>query len=657
MQHSPTHCASAAEARVAVTLLGPMAVEVAGRKAGLPGRKARALLAYLALRLGSEITRETLCGLVWGDRADAQARGSLRQALTELRRSVGCEGVLLTTHDTVSLGPRGVFVDAIAFVDATGADDPEAMAAAAELYGGDLLEGFGPVDPEFDRWLAAERAALREAQMRCLTRLAELSEAAGDTTGTVALATRLLEMDDLQEHIHRILMRALARQHRPEEALRQFETLRRTLEQQLGVPPERASEELARQIRGQRQSSGTPPAAAAAVGLPEPHRPSIAVLSFRPLGTDPLAATLGEGIAEDVIIELSRTADLFVVARQSSSRFEPAAADPGEIGRALGVRYMLSGSVRAAGDRLRVAAHLVRCASGEEVWAERFDGNVREVFDIQTEIARTVTATAVGRIASADGMAPPRQRPGDLAAYELVLRGLRAMHRYTRDDMEAARDCFRAAVAREPGYGRPHGLLAMTEIYIPWYFGLDMDVSAAVAPAERAVALDERETKGHCALGITRMMARDHARANQHFETGLRYNGNDDLLVLEYGRFLMYDDRPEEGLRRVGEAMRLNPFHPNWYWNIHGRCLHTLGRFEEAIRSFERVVNPPFWTLLYLASCHAMIGNAAKAGEFRLRLMASRPDFSLAKFGTIFPYRNPATGATFLHTLHAAGVS
>ena len=240
MQIASPRSGSTAETRVSVTLLGPMAVDVGGRRAVLPGRKSRALLAYLALRLGSEVTRETLCGLAWGDRADAQARGSLRQALTDLRRSLGCEAedVLHTTHDTVGLAAHGVFVDAVAFASAAEGDKPEAMAAAAELYGGDLLEGLGPIDPEFDRWLAAERATLREAQLRCLTRLAELSEAAGDTTRTVALATRLLEIDDLQEHVHRILMRALARQHRPEEALRQFEALRRSLEQELGVPPE-----------------------------------------------------------------------------------------------------------------------------------------------------------------------------------------------------------------------------------------------------------------------------------------------------------------------------------------------------------------------------------------------------------------------------------
>ena len=152
------------------------------------------------------------------------------------------------------------------------------------------------------------------------------------------------------------------------------------------------------------------------------------------------------------------------------------------------------------------------------------------------------------------------------------------------------------------------------------------------------------------------MMAHDHAGARGHFETGFRMNPNDDLLLIEYARFLMYDDRPEEGLKMVAEAMRLNPFHPNWYWNIEGRCLHTMGRFEEAIAAFERVANPPFWTLAYLASCAAALGRTERAAEMRQRLMASRPDFTLERFETIFPYRNPETAARFLDTLRAAGV-
>ena len=309
-------------------------------------------------------------------------------------------------------------------------------------------------------------------------------------------------------------------------------------------------------------------------------------------------------------------------------------ADPEEIGRALKVRFLLTGSVRIAGDRLRVAAHLIACAGGKEIWAERYDRALAlaELFDIQTEIARTVAGTVAGRINSADAPSAAH-RPEGLAAYQLVLQGLRSMHRYTREELEAARAAFLAAIEAEPEYGRPYGLLAMTEIYLPWYYGIDTDVSGAVAPAARAVELDERDTKGRCALGITRMMVRDHARAREHFETGLRMNGNDDLLLIEYGRFLMYDDRAEEGLLRVAEAMRLNPYHPNWYWNIEGRCLHTLGRLDEATAAFERVVNPPFWTLAYLASCAASLGQHERAAALRERLLAARPDFTLARFG------------------------
>jgi TolB-like protein/DNA-binding winged helix-turn-helix (wHTH) protein len=389
--------------------------------------------------------------------------------------------------------------------------------------------------------------------------------------------------------------------------------------------------------------------------LGDPLRPAVAVLPFRAIAGGERAAGLGEGIGEDVIVELSRSPDLSVIARASSFRFADTGDDPAAIAAALGVRFLLGGTVRLDGDRLRVTAHLVRCPSGEELWAERFDRGLAAVFDIQTEIARTVTATVLGRIASADAP-PPARPPEDLAAYDLVLAGLRALHRYTRADLEAARDAFRAATLREPGYGRPHGLLALTEIYLPWYYGIDTDVSAAVAPAERAVALDARDTRGHCALGIARLMDRAHDRARMHFETGLRANPNDDLLLIEYARFLMYDDRAEDALAYAAEAMRLNPFHPNWYWNIEGRVLHTLGRFEAAEHAFARVTNPPFWTHAYLAACAAALGRPGRAAEHRARLRAACPDFTLARFARIFPYRNPATEARFLDGLRAAGL-
>ena len=226
-------------------------------------------------------------------------------------------------------------------------------------------------------------------------------------------------------------------------------------------------------------SENWPPGASqrAPAGPAEPLRPVVAILAFRPLSGTPLEASLCEGIAEDLIVELSRNPDLAVVARQSSFRFD-AMAEPRTVCRALGARFLVAGSVRVAGERLRVATHLV-AADGREIWAERYDRafTLAELFDVQTEIARTVTGTVAGRIDLVDSP-PASQRPEKLAAYQLVLKGLRSMHRYTRDDLEAAREAFRSAIAAEPGFGRPYGLLAMTEIYLPWYYRIDTDVSA-----------------------------------------------------------------------------------------------------------------------------------------------------------------------------------
>ena len=659
---------STSEAALRLFLLGPMALKSGTAEAALPGRKARALLAYLARRPDIDVSREVLRGLLWGDRGDEQARASLRQALTALRKALGpdVDRILTVSNVSIRFNSSTLFVDTQRFEALVGSDDPLHQAEAAELFRGDFLEGIAAVDPEFDRWLASERASLRAALLRVLTALMNHSEAERRSEQVVAFATQLLKHDPLQEHVHRALMRAYAAQGRFDAALKQLDDLSAVLEQDLGIRPEAATLELARDIQRRRQSGTaeerrTQPGHrlwedAEAASPPLPKRPSIAVLPFRSLSSDEEASYFGEGIAEDIIIELSRSSELFVVARQSSFRFGPEEeADQGEIGRALGVRFCLSGSVRRAGDRLRVSAHLTSCAGGQEIWADRYDRELEDVFDIQTEIARTVTATVVGRITSADA-AERLRRPGSLAAYDLVLQGLQHLHRYTREDIEAARDYFAEAVDLDSSYGRAYGLLAIADIYAGWYYGLETDFHTAGEMAEKAVRLDPRDTKAHCALGITRLVAGDHNRAGSHFETALGLNANDDLLLAEYGRYLMYVERSEEGLQKIREAMRLNPFHPNWYWNVFGRCLHTLGRYEEAIEAFEKVVNPPFWTLAYLAACHAALGDSERAEKFRQGTYQAKPDFSWESFERIFPYQNPATAERYFATFRAAGL-
>lgn len=653
------------DAALTVNLLGPMQMRSADADLPLPGKKPAALLAYLCRRVGTEVPRETLSGLLWGDVPEEQARASLRQALSAVRKALGEIGdqAVHAGSQGLKIDPGTVAIDAQLFEAAAENDKPDALESAVELYSGDFLEGANAVAPEFDRWLAGERAALRAQYMSVLTRLLSVEQEAGRHEDAIATAKRLIALDPLQENVHRRLMRTYAAQNRYDAALKQYADLERVLNDELGILPEAVSSDLAREIRTRRRDTSATseaPASAKAFGPAEampavPSRPSIAVLPFRVLSASEEAAYFGEGVAEDVIIELSRESDLMVVARQSSFKFDPETADPREVGKTLGVRFCLTGSIRTAGKRVRVSAHLIACEDAEEIWADRFDRDLEDIFDIQTEIARTVTSTVIGRISAARAERTRAETPGDMAAYDLVLLGLKNMHGFTLGSAEVARDCFAQAIAADPGYARPHGLYALTEVYIHWYYMMAPKIPTVIEYGERCVALDPGDAKGHCALGMGRLVHEEHARAGYHFEAALARNPNDDHLLIEHARFLLYVDRGEEGIRQIREAMRLNPFHPDWYWNIYGRCLHTLGRMDEALEMFRRVRRPTFWMEGYLAACHAALGDDERAEQHRNMLYELRPDFTLEAFSKILPYRNAKTKRAFMATLENAG--
>lgn len=651
-------------------LLGPFTLEGAAQEVQSLPKKAQAMLAYIARRPGIAVPRETLTGLLWSDSAEEQARASLRTALSSLRRYLADQGVTLDAGNAGLRLDRDRFdTDAEIFLQlARSAEGIDDLGRAVALYAGAFMEGCGAVTPEFDHWAEAERGSLRAQFMSTLLRLCDAQAEAGETEEAIATAQRLLAEDPLQEHVHRRLISAYRRQRRFDAALKQFDRLRALLSEERGVQPEPPTMELIREVRRARSSAhaqdgeteAPPPAAPPVAGAPvrpeAPGRPSIAVLPFRTLGKDAEAGFFGDGIAEDVIVELARNPDLMVVSRQSSFRFTEDQDTPQEIGEKLGVRFLLGGSVRVAGARMRVTTHLVRCADQRELWAERYDRDVEDVFAIQDEIARSVTGAVVGRINDAEAraaLAAPRE---SLEGFALVMRGLRHMNIPEPGEFEQALDCFTRATEIAPQNARAWALLALTRLYRNWYFRIEDDVSEVIPQGERATALDPREPRAHCVLGMARMITRDFDRAAHHFEAALASNGNDDLVLTEYGRFLMYDDRPEEGLHRIREGMRLNPYHPNWYWGIQGRCLHTLGRFAEARDAFLRMRNPPFYTYAYLAACHTALGDDDAAAAAHASLYRLRPDFEMESFRSIFPYRNPATMDRYWATLIAAGV-
>jgi DNA-binding SARP family transcriptional activator len=307
-----------------IAVLGPMTVSLGGVPVTIASRKARALLGYLALREGTAVSRGLLPGLLWGERAENQARGSLRQTLSGLRAVLGPAGdALVATRETLAWTAGAAWIDAREAEAGANSGDPDALIAAAERLRGELFVGLAVAVPGFENWLAAERERFRRLACDVHSRLMQAAEQAGRPEETVAHGLRLLALDPLQETVHRTLMRLFAAQGRHDAALSQYERCRRELSQQLGVSPEPETEELARRIRTERRAAPSvrqpPPVRGHA---PEPSGPpSIAVLPFTNLSGDPEQLYFSDGITEDIITELSRYHSLRVMARNSCFQF------------------------------------------------------------------------------------------------------------------------------------------------------------------------------------------------------------------------------------------------------------------------------------------------------------------------------------------------
>src|SRR5262245_7928894 len=271
-----------------------------------PGRKVRALLAYLALSPDLPCPREKLMALLWSDRAEEQARASLRQALTELRHALGEPSPLRTEQDTVSLDSSGIVVDAVEFPRLVKAGK---LAEAAALYRGPLLDGHGVRDEAYEDWLRVERTRLHDIAADTLDRLAK------SQSGEAAIATaqRLLQLDPAREETHRLLMKLYAAAGQRAQALRQYQLCRDMLERELQAKPDAETERLYRQVQDE-----AGPVSAASTAVLTNSKPSIAVLPFTNLSGDPDQQYFSDGITEDVIIELSRYHGFAVMARISS---------------------------------------------------------------------------------------------------------------------------------------------------------------------------------------------------------------------------------------------------------------------------------------------------------------------------------------------------
>ena len=535
-----------------------------------------------------------------------------------------------TEHDTIGLDPTLIAVDALEFERLAKAENWE---EAAALYRGPLLDGHGLHDSAFEDWIRVEGTRLHDLAVAVHERLV------GSRSGEAAIAAaqQLLVLDPAREETHRLLMRLYAAAGQRAQALRQYDHCREVLQRDLQARPDAETEQLHRRIQNEAISTAvvrTVVAESDPASRPE-DRPSIAVLPFTNMSGDPAQEYFSDGITEDIIIELSRFRSLFVIARNSSFAFKGHASDVRSVGRELGVRYVVEGSVRRAGSRIRVAAQLIDAEAGNHVWAERYDRELADVFDVQDDIALQIAVNIAPRLQAVDHLSARRRAPEDMRAYDHYLQA-KMLIDAPRDiaDLERGREHCDRAIEIEPGYARAYAYKSSS--YIVGLALMEMgDIAEwqaqALASAERAVELDSLDNVSHWVLGEAAFWAGQPDRARQHIREALALNPNDADVLAVAGYVEAGLGDPEAGLRNMQLALERNPTNPRWYHWVTGVTLATLGRYEDALKEYDRY-GPPHADILKLrAIAMVQLGRLEEArGQVR-SLLALRPDMTIAK--------------------------
>ena len=384
---------------------------------------------------------------------------------------------------------------------------------------------------------------------------------------------------------------------------------------------------------------------------PPPSKPSIAVLPFDNMSDSPEQTYFSDGITEDIITELTRFRTLFVIARNSTFAFRDERLDASEIGRRLGVQYLLEGSVRRSGNRLRVIAQLVETASGNHLWAERYDRNVEDLFDIQDELARTIVGTLAGRLETSAMAAAKRQRPDNMLAYDFLLRGIDCQQRLTKMENEKARNLLERSIAIDPEFALPYAWLALT-----WTADWEIDLDQAYRLASKSVTLDDSESRCHVIFGFVCLLRKEFEKALAHTERAVALNPNESHGIAHLSLVYCFTGQPERAIDLMAEAMQINPFYPSWYDTFLAYALYKLRRYEEAATKLLRLSTRSIWGNAIAAACAAQAGMLDQAHQHANLVLEECPGFSARKHAMADPFSEPMDAEHLLEGLYKAGL-
>jgi adenylate cyclase len=395
-----------------------------------------------------------------------------------------------------------------------------------------------------------------------------------------------------------------------------------------------------------------------------PDKPSIAVLPFDNMSGDPEQEYFSDGISEDIITALSKVHWLFVIARNSTFTYKGSAVDVIRVARELGVRYVVEGSVRKAANKVRITAQLIDGATGNHVWAERYDRELDDIFALQDEITETIVGRIDTELRASERERAQRKPPASLDAWELYQRGLWHFYKLTKEDNEAARCLFHDAVERDTNFALAHAGIAATcfvEVLLGFSDNRSEWLAQGLATAEQAVALDDMDGFIHYVLGRVLTLAGQGERAIAELEKSVALNPSFAHGYYGLGFTLNWYGRAADAIPKLEMSMRLSPHDPI-LWTMQGfraSCCNNLEIYDEGEKWARKAIyTRPGQFLPHIILASALVGQD-KLDEARVAIEAAhrvKSDLSLSVIGRLFPHFHPEYGVRFFDALAKAGL-
>jgi adenylate cyclase len=423
-------------------------------------------------------------------------------------------------------------------------------------------------------------------------------------------------------------------------------------------------------VAGVGAPAGATPESAVA-GDQFPSRASVAVLPFINLGGEADQRYFSDGITVDILAGLSRFRQLLVITHHSSFQYRDKDVDVRQVARELGVRFVVEGSVRKAGNRLRIAVQLIEAATGNQIWAERFDRELEDVFTVQDEITQAIVASIAGRIEEADRRRALRKSAGNLTAYDLVLRGRDRLERGAREDVLAARALFEQSRELEPDYAEACICLGASYFYEAVSSWTEDSAAAAaklLAFAEEAARLDPQDSRVHLCFSWAHWWIKgNYEMAEAQVDEAIALNPNALDNYCFKGWLSTCAGKLEQGIWCASQAIRRAPNMPEHCLTTRVIAEYLLGRFDQAITTFGRMLHPPTPMFGWVAACYANLGRAVEAeaaiAEFRTRVAAEQPESSIDDaegwrlyWSKRFPAKEPESTERLFAGLRKAGL-